>query len=423
MRVFLDTVGCRLNQSEVERYALQLQQAGHTLVMSAENAEVAIINTCAVTSAAAQDSRQKLRQALRRNPEVHLVATGCLASLSPSLAEVIPEIETVVPNGQKDTLIADLFEKISDPGVHAVPLTINGRRRTRRFLKVQDGCNQYCTFCITRIARGKSRSVPIAQVVQEVEQAVQSGVKELVLTGVQLGSWGRDQTPPLSLAELIGEILKHLPADVRIRISSIEPWDVDDRLIALWEDPRLCPHFHLPLQSGSDRILKMMARSIDTTGYADLIEKIRARIPEVAITTDLIAGFPGENEKDFAQALQFIRQMAFSGGHPFSYSAREGTPAALLPGQIPAQVRQERVRQIRSVLDADGESFRMQRLGRETKVLWESATRQDDRWLLSGWSAEYIRVEAMSPEKRWNQVDRVKIEALTNTGWRAEIIS
>ncbi len=270
MKVFLDTVGCKLNQSEIERYATQFHAAGHQMVRSMDEADIAIINTCAVTSAAAQDSRQKLRQALRKNPEVKLVATGCLASLDEDLMQVIPGLDQIIPNLQKDTLVDMLLgEGFYNPSPFRVPVS-GSRRRTRAFLKCQDGCNHYCTFCITRLARGKSRSIQVEQILNDIDQAVRAGVKEIVLTGVQLGSWGNDQQPSQTLRNLLDAILLHCPEDIRIRVSSIEPWDVSEELLDTWQDNRLCQHFHLPLQSGADRILKLMGRKTTRSDFAGL---------------------------------------------------------------------------------------------------------------------------------------------------------
>jgi threonylcarbamoyladenosine tRNA methylthiotransferase MtaB len=413
MKVFLDTVGCKLNQSEIERFSVQFHEAGHELVASMDQADVVVVNTCAVTAAAASDSRQKLRQALRKNPNVRLIATGCLASLHESLAEAIPGLSDVIPNDRKDTLVEDLFGEIPEH-VDVLRLPVAGERsRTRAFIKAQDGCNHYCTFCITRIARGKSRSIPAEQVVEDIQRAVRAGVKEIVLTGVQLGSWGLDHQPVQKLADLIRLVLTSLPSDVRVRISSIEPWDVDEDLISLWADQRLCPHFHLPLQSGSDKILRLMARKTSIEDYASLVGMIRRHIPDAAITTDMIAGFPGETVEDFTETLRFIEQIQFAGGHAFSYSARQGTPAARLPGQLDGIEKHRRSRLLIGAFESSAEQYRQRWLGKTVDVLWESARRDGEGWLLSGWTREYLRVEASSPTREWNQICRVKIHSIT----------
>lgn len=421
MKVFLDTVGCKLNQSEIERYSVQFHEAGHELVASMEQADIVVVNTCAVTAAASQDSRQKLRQALRKNPQVQLIATGCLVSLNDDLVDIIPGISKIVTNDQKDTLVEDLFGEIPERSmVERLPVA-GERRRTRAFIKAQDGCNHYCTFCVTRLARGKSRSISVEQVREDVNRAARGGVKEIILTGVQLGSWGSDFDPKRTLADLLSDLLAQTSPDVRIRVSSIEPWDVDEKLISLWQDPRMCPQFHLPLQSGSDRILKLMARKMDTAGFSNLVQMIRNHIPDAAITTDIIVGFPGETQADFEESLQFIRKIQFSAGHPFSYSARQGTPAARFTGQINGIEKHIRSNLVKDVFNESSLAFREQWLGKEVEVLWESSKKDGSQWCMGGWSKEYIRVEALSPSLAWNEVQTVKITAVTEDGCRGEV--
>lgn len=417
MRVFLDTVGCRLNQSEIERLALQFQDAGHELVDSMDSADIVLVNTCAVTAAAAQDSRQKLRQALRKNPQVELIATGCLASLEEQLQTIIPGIAHVVPNKDKDTLVTDLFPAATEIPEGAIVPTIGGRRRTRLFLKVQDGCNHFCTFCITRIARGKSHSVPVDTILHEIDLALVGGVKEFVLTGVQLGSWGSDNEPRQNLADLIKRILDRIPSDRRVRISSIEPWDVDEQLIALWHDKRLCPHFHIPLQSGSESVLRRMARMNSALEFEKLVGMIREVVPQAAITTDLIVGFPGETEAEFEESLAFVRGMQLAGGHPFHYSARQGTPAARMSDQVHGTIRLDRAHRLKEVLDESAYAYKEKFVGQTVEVLWETAHREAGNWRLEGWSREYIRVTSLSPERKWNVVDRVRVDEVTPSGW------
>jgi threonylcarbamoyladenosine tRNA methylthiotransferase MtaB len=421
MKVFLDTVGCKLNQSEIERYATQFHAAGHQLVRSMDEAEIAIINTCAVTAAAAQDSRQKLRQAIRKNPQIRLVATGCLASLDDDLKQVIPELDTIIPNYQKDYLVETILgESTQEPAQYRVPVSGN-RRRTRAFIKCQDGCNHYCTFCITRIARGKSRSIPLYQIQNDIELAVRAGAKEIVLTGVQLGSWGKDQNPPTTLRYLLDSILAICPSDLRVRVSSIEPWDVDDNLLNAWQDPRLCQHFHLPLQSGSDRILKLMGRRTSQADFAGLIGKIRELYPLAAVTTDMIAGFPGETVADFQDTVVFLQQLQLTGGHAFSYSARQGTPAAQFPEQVNGTERHRRSNILRDLFAQMGRLYREKWVGQQVQVLWESTKADADGWLLGGWTEEYIRVEALSPVRIWNEISKVLIEKATDEGCSGKI--
>ncbi len=314
MKVYLDSIGCRLNQAEIERFASQFRAAGFTLVPSAEEADLAVVNTCAVTGAAASDSRHKVRQAQRAGAG-EVVVTGCWATLQPRQAAALPGVTRVVPNRQKDYLVAQVLglppEDFDLEPVDRQPIP-GARLRTRAFIKVQDGCDNRCTFCVTTLARGAGRSRSIPQVLAEVKAAVQihspgeAAAQEIVLTGVHLGSWGQDMSPPLRLRDLVGAIL--LESDVpRLRLSSLEPWDLDEEFFGLWQDPRLCRHLHLPLQSGCAATLERMQRKTTPASFASLVESARRSIAEVAITTDVITGFPGESEAEFAESLAFVR--------------------------------------------------------------------------------------------------------------------
>jgi threonylcarbamoyladenosine tRNA methylthiotransferase MtaB len=422
MKVFLDTVGCKLNQSEIEKYSAQFHQAGHQIVARMDEADVVIVNTCAVTSAAAQDSRQKLRKAIHHNSEIQVIATGCLASLDEALDEVIPGLSSVVPNRQKDTLVSDLFGELPEMDYYQRHVVPGERHRTRAFIKVQDGCDNFCTFCITRIARGASRSIPAHQVIADIRGALAGNVKEVILTGVQLGSWGKEHLPPENLANLIEQILASTDERIRIRVSSLEPWDLTPEFFSLWRDPRLCPHFHLPIQSGTDVILRRMGRKTKTQEYSDLIGAIRKVLPDAAITTDVIVGFPGESEADFVETVEYVRSCRFAGGHVFSYSARAGTPAALYKDQVNGKIRHERSAELRKVFNDLGRQYRQEFLGKTEEVLWESSHREGDGYRLSGWTPHYIRVEAMSPEARRNHIQSVRIDTVTVAGCFGEII-
>lgn len=416
MKIYLDSIGCRLNQAEIESYARQLHLAGHELVGTPAEADLAIVNTCAVTAAAASDSRQKARQ-LARQGVPGIVLTGCWATLAPEEAAHLPAVQRVISNQEKDALVSTLFglptESFDLEPLQRVPVP-GARLRTRLFLKVQDGCDNRCTFCITTVARGQSRSRTLAQVLQEISQSAE--VQEIVLTGVHLAAWGADLTPPQKLADLVRAVLAHC-AVPRLRLSSLEPWDLSLAFFELWQDPRLCRHLHLPLQSGSAATLRRMARRITPEAYLDLITAARRMIPGVAITTDLIAGFPGESEAEFEESLAFVRQADFAGGHVFTYSARPGTAAARMPAQVPLPVRKERSARLRQALEESSRRFRQGLIGQQLPVLWESAARLGpDGWELHGLTDNYLRVQARAPRQLWNQITLVHIEGLTDSG-------
>lgn len=416
MKVFLDMVGCRLNQAEIERMASQFRSLGHAIVPEAGEADLVIVNTCTVTSQAASDSRQRIRQAARAGSK-DIVVTGCWSTLQPAQAAEIPGVIQVIPNDQKDHLVSELLQRPAhdfdmEPLARA-PLP-GLRQRTRAFIKAQDGCDNHCTFCITTLARGASVSRLSADVLGDIRAALLGGAQEIVLTGVHLGAWGLDIESRLS--SLIKRILDETDTP-RLRLSSLEPWDLDEEFFALWEDPRLCPHLHLPIQSGSTSTLKRMLRKTTPDSFRSLVEAARRIIPGVAITTDILTGFPGETEVEFLETLDFIREMDFAGGHIFTYSARPGTPAARMRNQVPHEIRKQRHHILRDVFSKGAINYRRNFIGRTLPVLWESVTQvSDSGWQLEGWTGNYIRVTANAPEPRWNKVDSVRVSGINLVG-------
>jgi len=411
VKVFLDTIGCRLNQGEIETYARQFRAQGHTLVASAAQADLAVINTCAVTAAASSDSRHKIRQAARQGVK-EIAVTGCWSTLNPQGAAALPGVQRVVPNPDKDFLVADVLQiphEIFDLEPVARQPIPGARLRTRAFIKVQDGCDNRCTFCVTTLARGAGRSLLLESILSDVRGAVQGGAQEVVLTGVHLGSWGQDFTPPSHLHQLVGDVLEHGGAE-RVRLSSLEPWDLDAGFFRLWQDLRLCRHLHLPLQSGSAATLRRMARKTTPASFAALVAAARAAVPEMAITTDIIVGFPGESETEFQESLDFVRAMQFAGGHVFTYSPRPGTAAARMPEQVSHAISKERNAHMRAVLAESGQAYQAGHVGRVLLVLWESATALGPQgWRLSGLTDNYLRVNAEAPQKLWNRITPVLI--------------
>lgn len=409
MKIYLDTIGCRLNQSEIENMARGFRAAGHEIVAAAELAEMAVVNTCAVTHDAVSVSRSKIRQIARAGVK-DIVAAGCWTTLQPERALELPNVTRVVANDRKDHLVADVLN-LSQESFDLEPLTrqpLPGlRRRTRAFIKAQDGCNNQCTFCITTVARGEARSRAAADVIRDIQFALDGGAKEIVLTGVHLGSWGYDFDKRLT--DLIRAILRETDVP-RLRLSSLEPWDLNADFFSLWEDSRLMPHLHLPLQAGSDSTLKRMRRNTTTASFRALIRSARAAIPDVAVTTDIIAGFPGETEEEFSETLDFVREMDFAGGHVFTYSPRPGTGAAKMKGQIQPEVRKKRNHILREALEESAKSYREKFVGREMSVLWESTSAVGERgWQMEGLTGNYLRVQAFAASPRWNELDDVRV--------------
>ena len=424
MKIFLDTIGCRLNQSEVEKMGSQFRSAGHTIVDSPFEADLVVVNTCAVTAEAASDSRQKIRQA-GRSGQAEIVVTGCWSTLSPDEAAALPGVRRVVSNEMKDRLVSQVLnipEELFDREPLARQPLPGAHLRTRAFIKVQDGCDNHCTFCVTRLARGKGRSRSVAEVLKDIRAALDGGTHEIVLTGVHLGSWGQDFETPQNLRGLVEAILQQAdPA--RLRLSSLEPWDLDENFFTPWQDARMCRHLHLPLQSGSLSTLRRMARKTTPALFSRLVEMARAVSVDIAITTDVIVGFPGESETEFAESLAFVREMDFATGHVFSYSARPGTPAARYPGQVPGPLRKQRSAQIREALAGSAQSYRSRFVGNELPVLWEATDSFGPQgWRLQGLTDNYLRVEALAPERLWNQISRVRLESLTSEGLEGTII-
>src|SRR5271157_5905960 len=417
MKIYLDTIGCRLNQSEIETMARQFRAAGHEVVAFAQGADMAVVNTCAVTAEAASDSRGKIRQIARAGVD-EIIATGCWVTLQPQQASALSNVSRVVTNDRKDHLVAELLNDLEQsfdiepiireplPGLH---------HRTRAFIKVQDGCDNHCTFCVTTIARGAGRSRSIVDVISDIQYALDGGTKEIVLTGVHLGSWGQDISTSLNagfnlhLRDLVKSILRETDV-TRLRLSSLEPWDLDADFFSLWEDARLCQHLHLPLQSGCAETLKRMARKTTPASFRDLVIAARQIMPEAAITTDVIAGFPGETEDEFEESLAFVKEMDFAGGHAFTYSPRPGTGAARMKDQVRPRVGKERNAIYRAAFDESANAYRQKFIGKTLSVLWESTTQLDERgWQIEGHTGNYLRVNAIASAPRWNEIDNVEL--------------
>jgi threonylcarbamoyladenosine tRNA methylthiotransferase MtaB len=418
MRIYLNTIGCRLNQSEIERYARQFRAAGHSLVESPEQADLVLVNTCAVTSKAVSDSRKKIRQ-VSRHGSAQIVATGCWSTLNPEQVVNLPNVSHVIHNQKKDNLVYDVLDidpKHLDIAILERQPIPGVRKRTRAFIKVQDGCDNRCTFCVTTIARGPGHSRSIPEILGDVRAALGGDSKEIVLTGVHLGSWGQDSSSELQLRDLVQIILRETDVP-RLRLSSLEPWDLNEEFFDIWRDDRLCRHLHLPLQSGAENTLRRMARKSTPDSFAKLISSARTKIPDMAITTDVIVGFPGESELDFQNSLAFIKDMNFAGGHVFTYSSRPGTAAAGMQDQIPYFERKQRNAVVRSVLANSAYTYRERFLDHELSTLWEKAEEiGPGDWKLSGLTDNYLRVTARASQFLWNEITSIQVTRITDNG-------
>lgn len=405
MRIRIDSLGCRLNIGEAEHLARVLAVSGHRIVGPGEAADLMVLNTCTVTHVAARKSRKLLRHWRRVNPTAAIVVTGCYAELSPGEVAALGA-DLVVGNQYKDELPRVLEETgfLNDtqvlPSPDAFPIQSddalggNWNGRTRAFVKVQDGCDNRCTFCIVSVARGSSRSRAVGEIVAEIRDLVQAGYREAVLSGVHLGSYGHDQNSQEGLLGLVRSIL-HETIIARLRLSSLEPWDLGPEFFSLWEEePRLLPHVHLPLQSGCDDTLRRMARRTDQASFRTLVRQAREAVPELSITTDIIVGFPGESDMEFETSFSFVEEMEFAKLHVFRYSPREGTAAAMMPGQVLPRIVQERRNRMQALGAVYEAAFKARFIGRTVPVLWESAEPRPEcvRW--SGLTGNYIRVVA-----------------------------
>lgn len=414
-RIYLDSIGCRLNQSEMELIARQLQGGGAELVDKPEDSDLAILNTCTVTAKAAATSRSQARSLGRAQAKPNVVLTGCWATVEAEKARSLQGVTSVVPNHLKEDIpglvVGQSGAEFDAEPLARVPLP-GARSRTRAFIKAQDGCNHACGYCLTTVARGRSRSLPIEEVVDQVQAAVNGGVREAVLSGVQLSSYGRDLHGHPSLVDLCRAILNDTGIK-RLRLSSLEPWGLPDGFFRLWENERMCRQLHLPLQSGCVRTLRRMSRPSTPGSFMDLVQRARSAIPRVAITTDLIFGFPGETEEEAAESLDFVRQIEFSDAHIFPFSARPGTPAAKLADRVDPSRARRRARAARVIVNRSARRYRASFVGETLDVLWESVsgvTRAG--FTQSGWSDNYLRVQATATENMWNRISTVTVTGL-----------
>ncbi|MGO0122664.1 tRNA (N(6)-L-threonylcarbamoyladenosine(37)-C(2))-methylthiotransferase MtaB [Desulfothermobacter acidiphilus] len=396
-RVAFYTLGCKVNQCDTAELAALFVRCGYQVVPFGEPAEVYAINTCLVTRTAAQKSRQVVRKVAQRYPQALIVVTGCYAQLLPQELALLPGVRVVAGLSHR-RLLPDLVEEARSSGRQLVAvgelpavfenLTALPEGRTRALLKVQEGCRDFCTYCIVPYARGPCRSRPPEAVLEEARRLLRSGMMELVLTGTHLGLYGQDLSPSLSLSQLIRRLLD-LPALRRLRLSSIEPLEVTEELIELLRgEARFCPHLHLPLQSGDDSILRRMGRRYTTDQYRELVHRLRRAVPGLAITTDVLVGFPGETEAAFNRTESLLRELQLSGLHVFPYSPRPGTPAAGFSGQLPRSEIKRRVDRLLLLGEELRQRYAERFLGREVDVLLERVESGQGR----GLSSHYLTV-------------------------------
>ena len=413
--VAIHTHGCKLNQADSESLAQRFAQAGYRVVEWTAGADVLVLNTCTVTAAADAKARQALRAARRANGTACIVATGCYAQRSADRLSRLDEVSLVVGNTRKDQLVAAVtaaraeLEMEPCPGRAGVE---SATGRGRAMIKVQEGCNQVCAYCIVPRVRGRERSILQEAVLREIDNRAHQGCQEVVLTGTQPGAYGYD-IPGAGLPALLRLILAESTVP-RLRVSSLQPQEITEELLELWGDSRLCPHFHVPLQSGSDQVLRSMRRRYDRAHFARTVEMIRRRLPDAGITTDLMVGFPGEGDAEYQESRGFVRSMRFSDMHIFPFSPRPGTTAAYLRGQVPEPEKKARAAEMAQVAEEGFRAFRLGQLGRTRPVLWESARQTGAVPVWSGLTDNYIRVSAQEQRDLRNVVTRAQLLELVD---------
>jgi threonylcarbamoyladenosine tRNA methylthiotransferase MtaB len=422
MRICFTHLGCKLNQAEIEAMARRFTAAGHRLVGSLAEADLHVVNTCTVTQAAARQSRKTARGGRRANPNLRTVVTGCWSAGEPAAAASLEGVDLVVPNGEKEALFERVVAAFPDFAasesaetepvpVPWVPIDLG---HTRALVKIEDGCNMQCAFCIIPQTRGRQRSRPPGEVVAEVRSLAAAGCREVVLTGVQISAYRGEG---IGLADLVARVLAEGGAP-RLRLTSIAPWELDHRLLDLFQDSRLCRHLHLSLQSGCSATLRRMRRPYSAQGYAARVEKVREAIPGVAITTDVLVGFPGETAAEFAESVETVRAIGFAKVHVFPFSPRPGTAAETMPGPVAPEEKKDRAARMMAVAAAAEQEFWLRQLGQRVTVLWE---RPKTAGVAQGLTDNYVRVFCRTDWDLWNRFAEAELVELTEGGVRGVV--
>jgi threonylcarbamoyladenosine tRNA methylthiotransferase MtaB len=423
LKIALATLGCKTNQSDAASLKAELLFRGHEIVSFQQSADVYIIHTCTVTQKTDYQSRQLIRRAIAKNPEARIIATGCYAQLSPESLRAIPGVDLVVGIGEREKIpeLVTLKTKLREARLLSSPIEERrffeeGRlpfweNRTRAYLKVQDGCNSYCSYCLVPYARGRSRSLPLERAIGQLRALVSQGFKEIVLTGIHLGTYGEDLVPPHSLWQLLQK-LERESEGARVRLSSIEPGEFHSSLVSfLANSEKVCSHLHIPLQSGDDGILQGMNRNYSRTFFEDLINQLVQAIPGLAVGVDVISGFPGEDEKAFRNTVDLIERLPIAYLHVFPFSPRKGTPAGSFSRQVPFQVAKVRCQTLRDLGARKRRNFYDAFLGKKLKVLLESK-KDPETGMPKGYSQNYIPVLLPAGDEHINRELEVELSEI-----------
>ncbi len=433
-KVYVKTLGCKVNTFDSHAIQNQLTARGYTLVQKPQDAEITVINSCSVTANAEKEARYLLRRYRRENPDSFQVVTGCYAQTDSARLSTLEEVDFIVPNEVKEQFAELLEEKFQSLSRQKLPLQVNPvsknrqghfkssltlfekpqSEKTRAFVKIQDGCNGFCSYCLIPYARGASRSVPLHQIVEQLEKIASEGISEIVFTGIHLGDYGEDLAQPLALTDVLHATLT-IPAIRRIRLSSLEPMEVSDELLELMADRSdiFCQHMHLPLQSGCDRILKLMRRKYDCREYQETLNRIRRYIPDIHLTADVIPGFPGETEEDFQETIEFIEASGLHGLHVFPYSQRPNTAAVRMPGHLDSHIVSSRAAKLRELSNTLSQNYSKRFIGKKAQVLWEKDIDREGRRL--GKTSHYLNVAStISEDNRPGTISQVILKGFVS---------
>ncbi len=417
-KVAFCSLGCKVNQYETNAMAQKFINSGYSIVEFDELADIYIVNTCTVTSIADRKSRQMLRRAKEINPNSVVVACGCYAQVGKEELKKISEIDLILGNNEKNEIVEVVENYIKDCNIKELVTDVMYKtdyvelglttytEKTRAVIKVQDGCDRFCSYCLIPFARGHIRSRDINNVVEEIKKIVSEGIKEIVITGIHIASYGKDLKNGIGLIDLLEEINK-IEGLCRIRLGSLEPVIIDDEFVdRLSKLDKICDHFHLSLQSGCTETLKRMNRRYTTDEFEDVTKRLRKNFPNVALTTDVIVGFPGETEEEFNKTYQFLKDIKFYQMHIFKYSPRKGTKAAVMPNQVDGVIKEERSKKLIELSNENEFSYNKKYIGNEIEVLFEEREGE----YIKGHSTNYITVKYKTNSDEYlNKIEKVKI--------------
>jgi len=422
------TLGCKANQYDTQNIRERLLDAGLKDAQDRRKADIYIINTCTVTHKADRDSLYHINRAHRQNPKAKIIVTGCLAELDGADISRQPGVHLIVKNKNKNR-IPELLNELNAQTRKRINaqtyITNKGisyfEGHTRAFLKIQDGCNNFCSYCKVPLVRGKSRSKPLGEIIKEAKCLVENGYKEIVLTGICLGSYGRDLKTRRDLVDII-DAIEGIDGLLRVRLSSIEAADISDRLIRKMScSKKLCRHLHIPIQSGDDKILKKMNRGYSSKSYSRLFRKIKSAVPEIAITTDVLVGFPGEKERNFLHTAGLLKEILPLRVHIFPYSPREYTPAYNFPDKIKPETVRERISKLKETAQECAYIYRKKFLGKKIEALIEDKV-QENPLLWEGYTDNYIRVCVKSDRNLKNQVVSLRLKKIKKDCTEADLL-